>query len=165
MSAQSASRQVRRGGRLERLFASGSSTGGRDPRESGDLRLAETTVLLLAALLLAIATVNDLVRQVHINQRLIADQSTWRAYTGHRYHNLSVSLDLTQNSTREVVCGNTSPGDPKARVQLCLVITGPVLRGRRHVSGGWYLQPHVEDVSSYRYGCFGSSRSEFRCLR
>ncbi len=134
-------------------------------RASGDLRVAETTVLLLIALLLAIATVNDVVRQVHVNHRLIADLSTWRAYTGHRYHNLAVSQDYTQNFTREVVCGNTSPGDPRTRVQLCLVITGPVVRGRRHVSGGWYLPAHVEDQPSYRYGCFGSARSDFRCLR
>jgi hypothetical protein len=133
--------------------------------ESGDLRAVETTVLLLVALLLAIATVNDVVRQTHVNQRLIADLSTWRQYTGLRYHNLAVAQDYTKNFTREVVCGNTSPGEPKQRIQLCLVITGRVRAGRRHVTGGWYLPARAEDEPSFRYGCFGSAGSEFECTR
>jgi hypothetical protein len=134
-------------------------------RESGDLRAVETTVLLLAALLLAIATINDVVRQTRVNHRLIADLATWRAYTGHSYHNLSVSQDYTEHFTREVVCGNTSPGEPKQRVQLCLVITGPITRGRRNVSGGWYLPARAEDQPALRYRCFGSASDEFRCRR
>jgi hypothetical protein len=137
----------------------------RERREGGDLRVAETTVLLLIALLLAIATVNDVARQTHINERLIADQKTWRAYTGRDYHNLSVSQDYTEHFTREVVCGNTAPGEPKAHIQLCLVISGPVVRGRRRVVGGWYLPPHAEDEVGYRYGCFGTAPTEFRCSR
>jgi len=133
--------------------------------ESGDLRAVETTILLLVALLLAIATVNDVVRQTHVNHRLIADLATWRSYTGHPYHNLSVSQDYTEHFTREVVCGNTSPGEPKQRVQLCLVMTGPIVHGRRHVSGGWYLPARVENQPSYRYGCFGSAPAEFECRR
>jgi hypothetical protein len=134
-------------------------------RESGDLRAAETTVLLIVALLLAIATVNDVVRQVHVNRRLIADLATWRSYTGRHYHNLSIKQDYSEHFTREVVCGNLSPGEPKQRTQLCLVITGPVVNGRRHVSGGWYLPARAEDVSSMRYGCFGSAPVEFTCRR
>ena len=133
--------------------------------ESGDLRAVETTILLLVALLLAIATVNDVVRQTHVNHRLIADLATWRSYTGHPYHNLSVSQDYTEHFTREVVCGNTSPGEPKQRVQLCLVMTGPIVHGRRHVSGGWYLPARVENQPSHRYGCFGSAPAEFECRR
>ena len=45
---------------------------------SGRMRLIETTLLVLVGLLLAIATVNDVVRQTHVNQRLIADLRTWR---------------------------------------------------------------------------------------
>ncbi len=134
-------------------------------RESGDLRAVETTILLIVALLFAIATVNDVVRQTHVNQRLIADLATWRSYTGHHYHNLSVSQNYTEHFTREVVCGNTSPGEPKQRIQLCLVIGGPVVRGRRHVSGGWYLPAHAEDQPALRYGCFGSASVEFTCRR
>jgi cell division protein FtsL len=123
---------------------------------SGRTRLIETTLLVLAALLLAVATANDVVRQTHVNQRLIADLRTWRAYTGHHYHNLSIDQTLLgETSQREVICGNTSPGAPKARTQLCLAIWGPVVEGRRAVHGGWYLPAKAEDVRAARYGCFG----------
>ena len=135
------------------------------PRESGDLRAVETTILLLVALLLAIATVNDVVRQTHVNERLIADLATWRSYSGHHFHNLAVSQDYTEHFTREVVCGNTSPGEPKQRIELCLVMSGPVVGGRRRVSGGWYLPARVEDEPRYRYACFGSAPAEFTCQR
>jgi hypothetical protein len=125
---------------------------------SGSMRLIESTLLVLLALLLAIATVNDLVRQAHVNHRLVADLETWRSYTGHAYRNLSIEQELFgPASQREVVCGNLSPGAPKARTQLCLVIFGPVGHGRRSVRGGWYLPPKVEDQRLYRYGCFGAS--------
>jgi hypothetical protein len=121
------------------------------------MRLVETTLLVLVGVLLAVATVNDLVRQTHVNHRLIADLRTWRTYTGHAYHNLSIEQELFgRSSQREVVCGNTSPGAPKARTQLCLAIWGPVVGGRRTVHGGWYLPPKVEDVRADRYGCFGA---------
>jgi cell division protein FtsL len=124
---------------------------------SGRTRLVETTLLVLAGLLLAIATVNDVVRQTHVNQRLIADERTWRSYTGHDYHNLSIDQQLLgESSRREVICGNTSPGAPKERTQLCLEIWGPTVDGRREVHGGWYLRAKIEqDVRADRYGCFG----------
>jgi hypothetical protein len=133
------------------------------PRErelpgSGRLRLVETTLLALLGLLLAIATVNDVARQTHINHRLIADLASWRTYTGHPYHNLSIEQELFgPASQHEVVCGNTSPGGLKARTQLCLVIYGPINGGRRTIHGGWYLPPKVEDVRADRYGCFGAA--------
>lgn len=127
-------------------------------RGSGQLRLVETTLIVLLGLLLAVATVNDVVRQTHVNHRLIADVSTWRAYTGHGYHNLSIEQELFgPASQHEVVCGNTAPGAPKSRTQLCLVVYGPIVSGRRTVHGGWYLPPKVEDVRADRYGCFGSA--------
>jgi hypothetical protein len=116
---------------------------------SGRMRLVETTLLVLAAILLTTATVNDLVRQ----------------NTGHDYHNLSVDqMLLGENSQREVICGNTSPGAPKERTQLCLAIWGPVRDGRRVVHGGWYLPAKVEDVRADRYACFGPA-SEGLCPR
>jgi hypothetical protein len=125
---------------------------------SGRLRLTETTLIVLLGVLLAVATVNDVVRQTHVNHRLIADMATWRAYTGHAYHNLSIEQELFgPASQHEVVCGNTSPGGLKARTQLCLVIYGPVIAGRRTVHGGWYLPPRVDDVRADRYGCFGEA--------
>jgi hypothetical protein len=127
------------------------------------VRLVETTVLLLAGLLLAVATVNDLVRQADVNHRLVADLRTWRIYTGHDYHTVSVEQDIYGHSTREVVCGNTTPGAPKERVQICLVMTGPVSRGRRAVQNGWYLPSKAEDRRSYRYSCFGSGTTQRPC--
>jgi hypothetical protein len=125
---------------------------------SGRTRLIETTILVLVGILLAVATVNDLSRQADVNHRLIADLRTWRLYTGHGYHNLSIEQELlaTSASQREVVCGNTSPGPPKARIQLCLAIWGPTVDGRRVVHGGWYLPAKAEDVRAERYGCFGA---------
>jgi hypothetical protein len=146
--------------------AAGTGAGAAQPggsRAPSQLRLIETTVLLALALLLAIATVNDVARQTHVNHRLVADQRTWRAYTGHDYHNLTVSKDLRSHTTNEVVCGNTMPGGPKARVQICLAMSGPVLRGRRTVQGGWYLPPGAEDLARYRYACFGQPKRQRAC--
>ena len=42
-------------------------------RGRGDLRRVESTLLVLAFLLLAVATVNDLVREIHVNERLTVD--------------------------------------------------------------------------------------------
>ncbi len=125
-------------------------------RGSGSMRLVETTLLVLIGIVLAVATINDDVRQTHVNQRLIADLRTWRTYTGHAYRNLLIDEQLLGvSSQQEVVCGNTRPGAPKARTQLCLAIWGPIVDGRRTVHGGWYLPPKAEDVRADRYGCFG----------
>jgi len=135
------------------------------PSAGGHTRLIESVVLVLAGLLLATATINDVVRQTHVNHRLNADLRTWRSYTRHDYHNLSISQDAHGLSTREVVCGNTTPGGLRERTQLCLQVTGAVRAGRRSVSGGWYLPPGVENVRRYRYACFGPAAAEARCPR
>jgi hypothetical protein len=125
---------------------------------TGRTRLVETTLLVLVALLLATATVNDLVRNRNVNERLIADLRTWRAYTGHDYLNLTISQELLGPTSmqREVVCGNTTPGAPKATVEICLAIWGPTANGRRTVHGGWYLPAKAQDdTRALRYGCFG----------
>ncbi|MFI4993283.1 MAG: hypothetical protein ACHQCH_06670 [Solirubrobacterales bacterium] len=126
-------------------------------------RLVETTLLLLAGLLLAVATVNDVVLQTHTNHRLVADLRTWREYTGHDYKNLSAEQDQRGHTTTEVVCGNTTPGPPKERIQLCLQMTGPVIHGRRAARSGWYLPPKAEDLRHSRYGCFGEAKSAGLC--
>ncbi|MGD0455286.1 MAG: hypothetical protein ABSB69_16995 [Solirubrobacteraceae bacterium] len=133
-------------------------------RGSGQMWLIETTLLVLVGVLLATATVNDLVREAGINHRLIADLKTWRQYTGHDYHNISVDQEmLGASSQREVLCGNTSPGAPKSRTQICLAIWGPVVNGMRTVHGGWYVRAHVEnDLPPNRYGCFGPA-GQGRC--
>ena len=161
MTGASAHLQRGGGGRLpDRLRPREEQLGG-----TGRARLIETTLLLLACALLLIATVNDVVLQTHVNHRLIADLHTWRLYTHHNYHNLSVSQDVHGHTTRDVVCGNTAPGGPKERVQLCLVMTGAVVGGRRAVHSGWYLPAKDEDLRSYRYACFGSAKQDGRCPR
>jgi hypothetical protein len=132
----------------------------------GDLRLVETLVLVLVGIVLATATINDLVRQAGINHRLVADLATWRHYTAHDYRNIAIDQEtFGVASKREVLCGNTSPGAPKTRTQICLTIWGPVVKGKRTVHGGWYLPAHVEnDVPSERYGCFGVG-GDGRCPR
>jgi len=130
------------------------------------VRLIETTLLILIGVLLAVAVVNDVVRQTHVDHRLESDLHTWRAYTRHDYHNLTIEQTVFgETSTTDVVCGNTSPGAPKARVQICLVIGGPVSHGRRAVRGGWYLPAATEeDLARDRYGCFGPAGAD-RCPR
>ena len=129
----------------------------------GQLRLVETTLLVILGLILASATIYDLSRQTRINARLGADLATWRHYTRHDYVNLSVDqLTLGVASEREVVCGNTRPGAPAAHTQVCLEIWGPIRHGLRAVHGGWYLQPHAVDLPKSRYGCFGPA-AQGRC--
>jgi hypothetical protein len=129
----------------------------------GQLWLVETTLLVLAGVFFAIATVNDVVLDTHVNRRLNADLRTWRAYTGHDYKNVGVEQDVLHYTTTDVVCGNTTPGPPKQRTQICLQMTGPVVDGRRAARGGWYLPPKAEDLHRYRYGCFGMPKAESKC--
>jgi hypothetical protein len=134
-------------------------------RGTGQLRLIETTLLVLVGVVLAVATINDLAREAGINHRLVADLKTWRHYTAHDYHNISIDQEtLGVDTKREVLCGNTSPGPPDARPQLCLGIWGAVVDGRRAVHGGWYLPAYVEDLPQNRYGCFGAA-GQGRCPR
>ena len=120
---------------------------------------------MLVGLLLAIATVNDVVLSTHVNHRLVADLRTWREYTGHDYKNISTEQDVRNFTTTDVVCGNTVPGPPKERIQLCLQLTGPVVNGRRAARGGWYLPPRGEDLKRFRYGCFGPPKQQGACPR
>ena len=125
----------------------------------------ETVVLLLVGLLLAIATVNDVVLNTHNNHRLVADLRTWRHYTGHNYKNVSTEEDIRNYTTTDIVCGNTTPGPPKERVQLCLQVTGPTVNGLRTARGGWYLPPQTDNLRTYRYGCFGPPKQQRACAR
>jgi hypothetical protein len=132
---------------------------------SGSLRLAENTIVIIFGLLLAVATVNDLVGQTHVNHRLAADLRAWRTATGHDYRNLDIEQDIKSYTSRDVVCGNVSPGAPGERAQICLAFTGPILAGRRSVSGGYYLPPKLTDARENRYGCFGAAASSGLCGR
>jgi hypothetical protein len=134
-------------------------------RGLGSLRLAETTILILFGLLLAVATINDVVQQTHVNHRLIADLRTWRMATGHDYRNLTVSQDLKGHTTRDTVCGNVSPGGPKERTQLCVTLVGRTVGAERAISGGFYLPPMSENERSKRYACFGAAAQMGSCGR
>jgi hypothetical protein len=143
---------------------------GLGPREvelggSGRRRLVETTVLVLVGLLLTVATVRDVVRAAGVNHRLASDLRTWRAITGHDYHNLIAEQDAKGHSTRDVICGNTRPGAPGERTQECLVMTGPIVKGLRASHGGYYLPPNIHDQRARRYGCFGTAKQPPLCPR
>jgi hypothetical protein len=131
---------------------------------SGSRRLVETTLLVIVGVILATATINDLVRQVGIDHRLSADMRTWRAHTGRSFRNLTVDQQLLGPRTEhEVVCGNTRPGPPKSSRQLCLQVWGPIRGGVREVHGGWYIPARSEDEAKLRSGCFGASVAEELC--
>jgi hypothetical protein len=132
-------------------------------RGRGELRLIETTLLVILGLILAVATVNDVVLQTHTNHRLVADLRTWRELTGHDYKNVGTEQDVKNFTTRDVTCGNTSPGAPESVARICLITTGPVRHGLRAVDGGYYLPPYVQDLRKSRYACFGDAVSEELC--
>jgi hypothetical protein len=136
----------------------------RERRGRGELRLIESTLLVLVFILLAVAVVNDVVRETHVNARLTADLRTWRTLTGHfRYHNISNEQDLVHHTTRDVLCGNTAPGPPGAWPQICLIVIGPTRHGLRESHGGFYLPPYKPDLAVNRYACFGSAVREDLC--
>jgi hypothetical protein len=141
------------------------------PRDSerpgrGDLRRIESTLLALVFVLLAVAVVNDVVRKVErVDERIAADRRTWREATGHNYKDISFERDLFSGAPRDVLCGSTRPAPPDAAARICLLVVGPVSRGRRAAAGGFYLPPHVPDKRMYRYACFGTAVAENLCGR
>jgi hypothetical protein len=136
----------------------------KERRGRGDLRRVESTLLVLAFLALAVAVVNDVVEQVRVDERLTVDLRTWRTVTGHvTYKNISIEQDLVHHTTRDVLCGNTSPGPPGALPQVCLIVTGPTVHGTRAARGGFYLPPYLSDKRANRYACFGTAVPEDLC--
>lgn len=133
-----------------------------------DLRLLETAALIVAGVLLAVATVNDIGRAVHITQRVKADQHTYRVYM-HTRGGVATSIkkvDVTtaQRGKIDIAC-SPSPGGQLA--SSCLFISGPI-RGRsptwqRTVIGGFTLLPHRRNFYRARYGCFGNAAREQLC--
>jgi hypothetical protein len=157
-----ASTHVEPGGRWERL-PERLRPRTHERRGRGDLRRVESTLLVLAFLALAVAVVNDVVRQVHVNERITADLHTWRTITGNDLINISVEQDLTHHTTRDVLCGNTGAGPPGTQPQACLIVTGPTVHGERAAKGGFYLPPYFQDKRANRYACFGTAVSERLC--
>jgi hypothetical protein len=148
-------------------------------RGRGEQRLIETFALVLVGIVLAVATVHDVARQVHIGTRLTADLKSWEAVVGSRYfleagkyHNPLIEQDVKTYTTRDIVCANTAEGKPEGHVQVCLVFTGPVHGERRHARGGYYVVAEGKDehkpvinLPRYSYGCFGSAVAEGLCAR
>jgi hypothetical protein len=152
------STHIESGGRWERLRPRTQERRGR-----GDLRRVESTLLALAFLVLVVAVVNDVVLQVHVNERVTADLQTWRTITGNDLKNISVEQDLTHRTTRDVLCGNTGSGPPGTQPQACLIMTGSTVNGMRSAKGGFYLPPYFPDKRENRYACFGTAVSEELC--
>ena len=99
-----------------------------------------------SALVLAIATRQRPRRARSTSTSVsIADLQHLAHYTGHDYNNISVDQEtLGDDSKREVVCGNTSPGAPKAKdPDLPDDLAAPTVDGQRTVHGGWYLPAYV----------------------
>ncbi len=134
---------------------------------SGRTRLVETTLLVLAGLLLAIATVNDVVRQTHVNQRLIADLRTWRAYTGHDYHNLSIEQELL--GEHEPTRGRLRQHEPRGRRKRDPAVpaicgAGGATGGARSTAAGT-CRRRPKTCARDRYGCFGPAVGGKSCPR
>ncbi len=155
MSSTSATAETTRRPRLPAWIAPRPQSD-RDPA-SRDVRAIETTILVLLGLLLAAAVVWDVVLQVRLNKREFADRVTWLAYA--HVADIKTRLDIRplERGTTDYVCRATSTNATQAlhQVRLCLMISGPAVRGRRHVDGGYYIPPKRRDLYSYRYGCFG----------
>lgn len=121
-------------------------------------RAAELAVLVVIGLLLAAASLNDLVHQTRVVERIAVDKTTWIAYTHHTVRRLFVTPGV--GSTTDTAC---APPAQDAAYRLCLVLTGPSGGPRRTVSGGFRLPSTGDNRYGRRYACFGSARAERLC--
>ena len=133
-----------------------------------DLRLIETAILIVAGLVLAVATANDIGRSVHITERLKVDAHTYRLYM-HTQRGVTTSIRKVSMTPgiydkTDVAC---SPPLGGARGSTCLVINGPVRSSPngqiRSVTGGYQLLPYSRNRYVARYGCFGVSAQSQLC--
>ena len=121
-------------------------------------RRIEMAVLLAIGVLLTVATVDDLARQVRVDERIAVDQATWRAYTHHRTHLLNVYTGSV--STTDVACGPLVAG---ATQRFCLLLTGSAHGPRRTIAGGYRLPLNEANRFAFRYGCFGTPLRQGLC--
>jgi hypothetical protein len=168
--SQNAHEHTPRGGGIRERLPAFLAPRQEERRGRGELRFIETALLLLVGVVLVVATVADVSRQVRIGSRLAADLESWRAITHVKFHNPFIEQDVRTYTTRDVLCADTSKGKPQGKPQLCLIFTGPVRDGRRTARGGFYLVAKGTDVHEpvlnqvrYRYACFGSAISEHLC--
>jgi hypothetical protein len=125
----------------------------------GWLRVAEVAVMWLVALLLGAAVVNDIVRAVHVNERMVVDKRTWRAYT-HRTDLKKINVATGKRSNIDVACARATPG---ADERFCLVLGGPAKGPLRTIRGGYKLPVDKPNRYHYRWGCFGVGQTKHLC--
>jgi hypothetical protein len=133
------------------------------PQRKGRRWRIETVVLLVLALVISVATVYDLTREVKVDNRLTADIETWRHVAEIPDEEVAVEQDLTSYSTRDTACADVIESKTRVSVRLCLMLDGPVSGNRRKVLGGFYLPPYLSLGPNDRYGCFGSTVGEHFC--
>lgn len=135
---------------------------------NADLRLVETAIVIVAGLVLAVATVNDIGRAVHINERLRIDAHTYRYYM-HTQRGVATSIRKVAVTPAvqgkvDVAC-SPPPGGPRG--STCLVIGGPVHPSasgqQRAVLGGYELLPRQRNRYYARFGCFGAPARQQLC--
>lgn len=137
-------------------------------RESVRRRRFELILLVAVAILLAVGSFYDVTRQVGIDTRLTADIETWRELSGYNWKHVSIEQDEKHYTKHDVACGNLPEGKKGegkvgTRTQLCFVMVGPVLEGRRKTHTGFFLPPKKGDHSVNRYGCFGVAMKHYPC--
>lgn len=130
-----------------------------DGQGARDRRLIEGAVLVILGLLLLAATVNEVVKQSHVNERIAVDKRTWINYTGHRLKHVSVTPGL--RNSNDTACAPPTAG---AHERLCLQLTGPAHATYRTVTGGYRLPLLHPNRFRYRYGCFGAARRHRLCV-
>ncbi len=126
-------------------------------------RRVEGAILIIIALIIGVAAIYDVTRQVSINYRLTADIETWRELTGQNFKNVSIEQDEKHFTTNDVACANISFAQPGAKTQICFVLVGPIIHGRRVTRTGFFLPPHLSDLPKHRYGCFGVPMKRYAC--
>ena len=136
---------------------------------SGRLWLVETIVLLLVGLLLAIATVNDVVLRRTSTTASSPTCARGAPTPATTTRTSRPNRTSAHHTTTDVVCGNTTPGPPKERTQICLQMTGPVVaraprRARRLVPAAEGRRPAPLPLRLLRHGQArrGSARGERR---
>jgi hypothetical protein len=122
----------------------------------------ESVVLVILGLALFGVAFNDVFWSVQNSAVRVADQNTWRHYTGRDYFNVSAA-PLTTGSKTDVACADATPGPPGERTQICLMMEGPAVHGLRRVVGSWRIPARDGDFASYRYDCAGAARTKTIC--
>lgn len=123
----------------------------------------ENIVLIAVGIVIAVAAIYDLTREVRVDNRLTADIETWRSVTGIHDEEVAIEQDLASYTTRDTACGNVTGNKEFGAFRICLMMAGPISGGHRKVLGGFYLPPYLSLGPNDRYGCFGSKLPEHFC--